>query len=567
MTLSIRILAPLLALAAFALAEIVWLAMRMMEREPGESLVQTLVPVVTALVLAAGGAVWLMIREVRSIARRAEVLADEVRTLIETDVERLPTARGGADIFAVARLRLRELALQTRAALENRAEIERQANTDELTNLRNRRGLMVFLETALDQAGDAPHTGGVGVMHIDLDHFKTVNDTLGHEAGDFVLKEASRRLQGVLRDSDVLARLGGDEFVAVVPGVEETEVLERLAGRMLAQLRHPIRYQSHDCLIGASVGAVLASPENLSANPQSLLTQADLALCQAKAGGRDRAAVFSDEIAAQLSEAEEQAREIKEALLEDAFEPWFQPMVNVRTGNVTGIELLSRWHHPKRGLIQPKDFLMAAESHGMLEEIGLQVLGKACGAIQRWRSDGVNVPKLYVNMTRSQLLAPAAVDKITWILDDHNVSPDQIALEISERALVERSVDLLFANLRRLSLLGVEKVLDDFGSTDASIRNVVAIGASKIKCSRVLVNGLADQAEARDAGALLAAALGVADRLGVTTVAKGVEGAPVIETLSSIGFAEMQGDALAPAMPTSALLHWLTERPATAASA
>lgn len=559
---------PLFAVSAAALVAVGVLAVRLVSPDENADSMNGVAMALGLVVLTSLAAYWMALHQITTISRGADTLADEVQDLIRNDGTGRPHPAVNSDVFDGARRRLHDLARETREALENRDEIERQANTDDLTGLTNRRGLTGFLEHAMRDAVAPGRVGHVGVMHIDLDHFKTVNDTLGHEAGDYVLKEAASRLAGILRDSDMLARLGGDEFIAVVRGVEDRSVLERLADRMLAQFRQPIQYQSHDCLIGASVGAVLAGPVTGPKEAQSLLTQADMALCQAKTEGRNRAAVFSDEIAARLSEAEERAREIRQALLDGAFEPWFQPMINVRTGEITGIELLSRWEHPVRGLIQPKDFLLAAESHGMFEEIGIQVLEKACRSIQRWQSDGVTVPKLYVNMTRSQLLAPAAVDKITWILDDHNVSPDQIALEISERALVERSADLLFANLRRLSMLGIEKVLDDFGATDASLRNVVAIGASKVKCSRLLVTGLSDPAEAHEATALLSAALGVSDRLGVASVAKGVEGASVIETLSQLGFSEMQGDALAPAMPTGALPNWLVERSmARAASA
>ncbi|MEM6624036.1 MAG: EAL domain-containing protein [Pseudomonadota bacterium] len=521
-----------------------------------------------AILIAGVAALVASVSFIGHISRRVNGMVEEVEAILERG-DSVPHDSSPADeIVGGARSRLHALAARTRVALDHRERIEREARTDALTGLPNRRALDDFLAAALAGVRAVPDSfPHIGVLHVDLDHFKSVNDRLGHEAGDYVLQAAARRMQSVLRDSDMLARLGGDEFVVVVPGLEEADVLEGLTKRLVAQFSTPIQYREHNCMIGASAGAVLANGADEQIDPRSMLAQADIALCHAKATGRNRAAIFSDEMAEQLSKEERQADEIRDAVLDDAFEPWFQPMIDVSTGAVTGVELLSRWQHPERGLVPPREFLVIAEMHGMLEEIGLQVLEKACRSFQRWRTVGLQVPRLYVNMTRSQLLAPAAVDKISWILDDHNVPPDCVALEISERDLGERSADLLYANLRRLANLGVEKVLDDFGVGDGAMRNAVAIGAAKLKCARALVEGLADPERRVESRAMLHGAIGMAAALRAKPVAKGVEEAAWITPLQEMGFREMQGDGLARPMSSQDLPDWLADQARQARSA
>lgn len=454
--------------------------------------------------------------------------------------------------------RLHGLGRRVRIELSAQAEIERLAITDSLTDLPNRRALMTSLEQLLD---GMTVDKTLALLHVDLDHFKVVNDTLGHLAGDQVLQEATQRMSCVLRGSDMLARLGGDEFIIVAHGVEDADVLSKLADRVVRQFAQPIRYGEELCNVGASVGGRLVLGTETSLEARRLLSDADAALCEAKAAGRNRWVIFTDEMAETIERRTRQSREIREALLDGEFRAWYQPVLDTKTGEISGIELLTRWEHPERGILLPEAFLLSAETNNMLEEIGLQVLEAACMELKSWHAEGFDVPVLHVNMTRVQLVAPGVVDKISWILDDCNIAPERVALEISEQNCEGRSVEVVFANLARFRELGVGTTLDDFGSMSSSVANVVKTGAGRIKCSRAITAGLVDPESRAEAEMILTGLVCFANGIGVDVIAKGVEAMEHHRCLRDLGITRMQGDGLAAPMSGPDLLKLLPEAP------
>ena len=318
---------------------------------------------------------------------------------------------------------------QNRAA---RSELEKMAQTDPLTGLPNRRGLLEFMNKVMGGRRGWIDPGMVGVMHVDLDHFKTINDTLGHDAGDHVLREATKLMQSTVRDSDLIARLGGDEFALVLPGIESIDVLERLAERLIEKFEPPIPYGDELCRVGISIGVVLGDDEGEEVSPTRLLTYADIALTHAKAAGRGRHSVFSPSMANAEAAKTGLATEIRQGLLDEAFYPAFQPFCDMRSKDLTGVTVVPRWRHPERGDLTLDQFENAAETHNMIEEIGLQVLERACDAFKQWRSESLDPGIVSIGLSRSQLLAPGVVDKVSWVLDDAGIAPEQLAISVSE---------------------------------------------------------------------------------------------------------------------------------------
>jgi diguanylate cyclase (GGDEF)-like protein len=494
----------------------------------------------------------------RAIAAVLRQIPRDFRKLAQ-DLEAVPFAgRERRDEIGLLSRSLERHARQMGDTLSDHAQVEKLALTDVLTGLPNRRGLDAFFEELSAKGALGKLDQRVGVVHIDLDHFKAINDTLGHEAGDFVLREATRRMKSTTRDTDLLARIGGDEFVVIVPHVEERRVLESLSDRILSALSEPIPFGEEFCHTGASIGMSLSSGAKTEQETEKLLRDADAALAEAKSSGRNKSVFFTDAMAKRLREKQEKAREIREALLDGEFMPWFQPMIDLETGETTGIELLTRWHHPQRGLLPPSEFLDAAETHNLIEEIGLEVLERACHVIADMRVAGISVPRFHVNMTRKQLLAPAVIDRLSWILDDANIPLEQVAIEISEKICKGRNAELMFKNARRLAALGMSPVLDDFGVEGGAVDNLSHISARQLKCARSVTAALLDPKLRSWAELMLRSIRGFVTSLEISAVAKGVESQEQVQVLSDLGITHLQGDALAPTMDATALRAWLS---------
>ncbi len=484
----------------------------------------------------------------RKVLARTNALPVRFERMVfdESPVEAKPSHRWGKDPIDQAASKLWKVALKLRSNLSENKRIERMAFTDPLTGLPNRRGLLAFLDL-LAESGDDPDDAAskIGLVHIDLDHFKTINDTMGHDAGDTVLKGATRRMSTAIRDSDLLARLGGDEFLIVSTGIETESDLTRIADRLLEQFSSPIMYHKKVCQVGVSMGLVLGGQRGRVRDPKRLLINADMALFRAKSQGRGQFAIFNSAMADEERRRNERSIALAKALQDNAFRPWFQPMIDLQQNRVSGLELLSRWHDETRGVLMPGDFLADAEAHSLMEEIGLQVLEHAIIALQAWRISGASVPVVHLNLSRTQLLSSSFVDRLSWKLDEANMPPGQFAIEVDEKDCNARGGEVAFANIRRLRDMGLNVVLDNFGADQASLSILGPLRARSVKCSPKTFEQILQNHAEPDKVRALSALGNAAKEFGLSISAKGVETADQSSLILKAGINVQQGDYLA----------------------
>ncbi len=395
------------------------------------------------------------------------------------------------------------------ARREGQEKMAHMARHDALTGLPNRAHLEEHLEKVL---GDTRDDGGwTAVMCVDLDHFKAVNDTLGHLAGDELLRQVASRLSGVLRPGDLMARLGGDEFVAVLPGVDR-ETLARIAGRMLHSAQEPLHIQGRSVQAGISVGCALAPDHGLT--PKALLGRADVALYQAKAGGRNAFKCYTPAMERAATERQQLALDLGRALERGEFTLHYQPMFLTQARRLVGFEALARWRHATRGDIPPSSFIPLAEEAGLIDVLGAWVLGKACRDAVAW-PDHLCVA---VNVSPQQVRRGNLPTDVQRALRDAGLSPGRLELEITEEVLTSDGTaadDLL----GWCDEAGVNVTLDDFGTGLSSLNNLRRFNIGKLKVDRSCIADLQNPVTA----AIVRAAVSVARHLGATVVAEGVE--------------------------------------------
>ena len=434
--------------------------------------------------------------------------------------------------------------MSDRKSLE--AQLQHQADHDELTGLPNRKPLIAYLETALANAHR--FGGSVAVLFIDLDRFKVVNDSLGHHAGDRLLRVLGDRLSAALRPHDRAGRFGGDEFVAICPGIEGTEELERLAERIRTAVRGVVDLDGDEAFVSVSVGAALGIGTE---RPADLLRDADAAMYEAKARGRDRVQLFDGTMRLHLVERLQIERELRRALDDDELLLHYQPVVELGSGRIAGVEVLVRWWHPERGLLLPDQFLPVAEETGLIVDIGEVVLEGACAEASQWPIDpttGERIP-VYVNLAARELVDLELATRIEKTIQAAGLEPSAVHLEITENALLEDAIATKAA-LLELRRIGVCLALDDFGTGYSSLAYLKHFPVDALKIDKTFVEGLGD--ESGDA-AITAAIIDVAQRLGLVTVAEGVERVEQAEWLSALGCDLAQGFHFAPPMDALAI--------------
>jgi len=400
-------------------------------------------------------------------------------------------------------------------ALRLEAELSEQAFSDALTGLPDRALFRDRLEQALRSRAAR---GPVKVLYLDLDGFKAVNDTLGHDAGDELLVAVARRLGDVVRQGDTLARLGGDEFAVLL---DEGVVLDEatvLAGRLCDAVRRPFTVRGVEVHVGASVG--LASSRTAGRRAEDVMVAADLAMYQAKAAGKDRFEVYAPRMHEQLAERVQLEADLRRAVQESQFRVVYQPLVDMGTGTTTGVEALVRWHHPTRGVVVPVDFIPLAETTGLIDAIGAFVLREACRQVAAWRAEvpGAEQMRLSVNLSAHQLRDPGLLASIVEALATTGLPAASLVLEITESAFVGQD-DGVLAVLESLRELGVRLAIDDFGTGYSSLSYLHRLPVDIIKIDKSFVDRLSENGGA----SLVDAILSMASALGMTTVAEGVE--------------------------------------------
>jgi diguanylate cyclase (GGDEF)-like protein len=421
------------------------------------------------------------------------------------------------------------------AARKAESELERLARFDPLTGLANRAYFNEGLEAALAE----PSAGPIAVVSLDLDRFKAVNDTLGHPMGDALLVRVAERLKLICRESDIVARIGGDEFVILLPQTGD-EAAKAFARRIIETIGERFDINGYRIQVGASVGVAFAGEHGGDA--EAALRASDLALYRAKSEGKGRYCLFSPDMAAAMETRRELEIELRDALQNgEEIETHFQPIVDAETGAVVGFEALARWSHPWRGSVPPSEFVPIAEETGLIVQLGECVLRAACREAATWRF-GLRVS---VNVSAAQFKTDAFVERVRQILEETSLEPSRLEFEITESILIEDREDA-FKTLTELRALGVSCALDDFGIGFSSLSYLSAFPFSKIKIDRSFVR----EVELRpEAAAIIRAIISLANALGMTTTAEGVETEAERDYLRAQGCRQMQGYLFSQALP------------------
>jgi diguanylate cyclase (GGDEF)-like protein len=408
------------------------------------------------------------------------------------------------------------------------AQIEFMAHHDALTRLPNRVRFREQMECALVGAtrGEA-----VAVLCLDLDHFKSVNDTLGHPVGDALLRAAADRIRACVRPSDTVARLGGDEFAIVQVSVEQPTGSTALATRLIEELSQPFDVQGHQVVIGSSVGIAIAP--NDGNDPDCLLKNADMALYRAKEDGRGLCRFFEPDMDAKMQARRTLELDLRKALALGEFVLFYQPLVRLDTNQVSALEALLRWRHPQRGLVPPGEFIPLAEEIGLITSIGAWVLKEACREATNWPSD----LKVAVNLSPVQFKNGTVVLDVIAALGASGLSARRLELEITEAVLL-RDTEATVATLNNLRDLGVSISMDDFGTGYSSLSYLRKFPFDKIKIDRSFIRDLSEQP---DSIAIVRAVAGLGSSLGISTTAEGVETEQQLQWLRDEGCTEVQG--------------------------
>jgi diguanylate cyclase (GGDEF)-like protein len=432
-------------------------------------------------------------------------------------------------------------------------EREHQAGHDTLTGLPNRKNLRLSLEEALVRADRDERP--VGLLLIDMDHFKEVNDTLGHQVGDNLLIQFARRLTASVRVGDQAARLGGDEFAVIVPGADVATAIS-VGERIQAALGAPMDLEGVRLDIAASIGLAMYPAHARSAD--DLLRLADIAMYTAK-DTRSRIATYSPERDGNSSERLQLIGELTASLEDGSLDLYYQPKVSLADGSVLGVEAMLRWRHPRRGLIPPDQFIPIAERSGIMPALTERVIMMALEQIALWRATGLHLP-VAVNISPTDLTSGSLIAVIAAGLHAHKVPPGLLQLEVTERVLSEETPDLNRA-LVGLDTLGVTLSLDDFGTGYSSLLRLKSLPIRELKIDREFVSALNEDAAARG---IVRTVIELAHVLNMPAIAEGVETAEELDCLRALGCDGAQGWHIAPPMPRESLTTWLAQYAAAA---
>jgi diguanylate cyclase (GGDEF)-like protein/PAS domain S-box-containing protein len=427
------------------------------------------------------------------------------------------------------------------AAKRAEAKVAFMAHYDVLTQLPNRTLFSATLARAFHRNAG---TGVIGLLYVDLDHFKAINDGHGHAIGDRVLVEISRRLEEAVRPRDMIARLGGDEFVILMSDLDAPEDGLAVAERVLAQIGSSIEIDGQIMPIGVSIGAAFAPEDGRTG--EELLRAADLAMYDAKSRGRRGISVFDAEMQIQMQERRTLELDLRAAIVRGELELHYQPLLDINTGVTAGYEALLRWNHATRGLVSPDAFIPIAEETGVIVEIGEWVIRTALAEAATWPEELT----VAVNMSPAQMKDGNLLAVVVSALAASGVTPGRLELEITENLLMQESEEVL-ATLHKLRGLGVKIALDDFGTGYSSLNYLRSFPFDKIKIDRCFVSELAER---EDCQAIVRSVIALANELKMTTTAEGVEVSEQLDALRRDGCTQAQGFLYSRAVPARELL-------------
>ena len=422
---------------------------------------------------------------------------------------------------------------------------------DALTGLPNRRLFEDRLAIALAQAHRYRHR--LAVIFLDLDRFKAVNDTLGHAAGDELLKAVSARLAESVREGDTVARLAGDEFTLLLPGIHYTEDLAAISRKLVEAVRRPFRLDGQDVRVTASGGISLYPEDGVDA--EALLKKADTAMYRAKERGRDNFQLFSPAMAEKALERRELEESLRQALDRQEMTLHYQPCLELATGRVVGMEALLRWRRPDLGLLEPKDFIALADFTGVMLSVGPWVLETACRQGREWQRRGSGGLRVMVNLSAHELQQEALVVHVEKALAASGLEPDSLHLEIPEGYAMQ-DLDRAVETLRALRAVGVHLAIDGFGAGFSSLAHLRRLPVDALKIDLSFVRGATTD---RDDASVVTAVIAVAHSLGLRVVAQGVETEAQVTLLRSLGCDEVQGYLWSPPVPAEQCERLLAE--------
>ncbi|WP_425350803.1 putative bifunctional diguanylate cyclase/phosphodiesterase [Neorhizobium huautlense] len=413
-----------------------------------------------------------------------------------------------------------------------KSRIEHNSLHDPLTLLANRRKL----DMELDRLSRASQTERqkFSLLHLDLDRFKQINDTLGHAAGDAMLVHASRVLSRNVRGTDIVARIGGDEFVILAVDNASAEEMAQLAQRIIVEFHQPIDFEGFSCRCGVSIGIAQANGMNVDA--RRTLVNADLALYRAKGLGRNRYEFFTQNLQAEIVSHKRTADEVLAGIDNDEFTSWYQPQFDAQTNELVGVEALIRWNHPHHGVLAPDKFLKIAEDLNVSATLDQIVLETAMRDKLRWIARGLKIPKVSVNVSSKRLHDERLIDRLKPL----EIIPGEISFELVESIFLDESEDVVIDNLKRIKELGIDIEIDDFGTGHTSIVSLLKLKPKRLKIDRQLVMPILDSPQER---ALVRSIIDIARSLGVETVAEGIETMQHAALLRELGCDLLQGYA------------------------
>jgi diguanylate cyclase (GGDEF)-like protein len=458
----------------------------------------------------------------------------------------------GAEWDVTADVEMRREIEQARQLAETRyrelesakSSIEHNALHDSLTGLPNRR----FLDQVLQRT---PATSKVAILHIDLDRFKHINDTLGHAAGDAMLVRAAQILRATVRPSDFVARIGGDEFVILCAQFDDLDSLTTTAEQIIGTMREPVPYQGHMCRFGVSIGIAVSMEADTDA--KQLLVNADLALYRAKRRGRDRLEFFDQALQLEILHTKILADDILGGLERNEFVTLYQPQFDSMTLKVVGAEALVRWRHPMRGTLSPGSFIKIAEELNVMPAIDGLVLEQAKADIDRWRAEGLELDHISVNVSARRLEDPQLIRSLSEL----KLEPGTISFELVESIFLDDGDDARAWNVNDIKALGIDIEIDDFGTGHASIVSLLKLKPRRLKIDRQLIAPIVTSASQRG---LVGSIIEIGKSLGVEVVAEGVETHQHVDVLRTLGCDVLQGFVLGRPMEAHQFRAFLQSR-------
>lgn len=432
---------------------------------------------------------------------------------------------------------------------QQEARIEHLAFHDLLTGLPNRRLLTDRIQVAIAQA--AREANGIALLFIDLDRFKNINDSLGHQVGDQLLRMVGERLKAWVRSGDTVSRVGGDEFIVLCPNCDSPADASSLGEKLLEAVAKPYRISDTELVITASIGIALYPDNGTDAN--SLIGNADVAMYLAKENDRNNYQFYSPELNARNLERLQMELRLRHALEEGEFLLYFQPQIDAKSGKIVGAEALIRWLEPELGLIPPGRFIPLAEETGQIQAIGEWVLQQACRHLKKWKQMGLPELPIAINLSARQFKQSSFVDTISQTLGDYKIPPHLLELELTESMLM-KDVPQTTAKLNQLKRMGFRISIDDFGTGFSSLNYLRHFPLDVLKIDQSFVRELFDEGAAL---AIIESIIALARSLGMRTVAEGVETAEQRTILESRGCDILQGYLLSRPLPEAEFLEWV----------